>query len=105
MDQTLRLWDVANPSGLDTGQCLKTLKGHTNVVWSVAFRSVHEGHPQTLASSSADEAIKLWDIQSGVCLKTLRSDRPYERMNITEVMGLTEVQKGALQILGAVEGS
>jgi len=37
-----------------------------------------------------DETIKLWDVQTGECLKTLRPDRPYERMNITGVTGLTE---------------
>lgn len=58
---------------------------------------------KTLASGSGDENIKLWDVQSGACLKTLRSDRPYERMNITGVTGLTEAQKGALKALGAVE--
>jgi hypothetical protein len=29
-------------------------------------------------------------------LKTLRADRPYERMNITGVKGLTEAQKATL---------
>jgi hypothetical protein len=36
-------------------------------------------------------------------LYTLRSDRPYERMNITQVKGLTEVQKATLRSLGAIE--
>jgi hypothetical protein len=34
---------------------------------------------------------------------TLRADRPYERMNITDVTGLTEVQKASLRALGAIE--
>jgi hypothetical protein len=42
-------------------------------------------------------------LQTGECLKTLRSDRPYERMNITGVKGLTEAQKATLKALGAVE--
>jgi hypothetical protein len=37
------------------------------------------------------------------CLKTIRADRPYERMNITGVTGLTEAQKATLKALGAIE--
>ena len=30
-DQTVRLWEVSS------GECLKTLQGHTEIAWSVAF--------------------------------------------------------------------
>ncbi|MEO1744173.1 MAG: hypothetical protein AAFR99_20495 [Cyanobacteria bacterium J06629_9] len=56
-----------------------------------------------LASASEDETIKLWDVNTGKCLKTLRCDRPYEGMNITGARGLTDAQKATLQLLGAVE--
>jgi WD40 repeat protein len=56
-----------------------------------------------LATSSQDETIKLWDINTGDCLKTLRTQRPYEGMNITGVWGITEAQKVTLKALGAVE--
>lgn len=36
-------------------------------------------------------------------LKTLKSTRPYERMNITGSKGLTEAEKATLKALGAVE--
>src|SRR6266480_2489219 len=35
--------------------------------------------------------------------QTLRSDRPYEHMNITDVKGLTVDQKAMLKALGAIE--
>lgn len=94
-DQTVRLWDVT------TGQCLKILRGHVHWVRSVAFSS----NGQVLASSSEDETIKLWDIETGECIKTLRASRPYEGMDITRVVGLTDAQKATLKALGAVEDS
>ncbi len=58
---------------------------------------------KNIVSGSHDETIKIWDIKTGKCLKTLKSDRPYERMNITGVKGLTEAEKSTLKALGAVE--
>ncbi|MBW4476502.1 MAG: hypothetical protein KME54_06420 [Tolypothrix brevis GSE-NOS-MK-07-07A] len=36
-------------------------------------------------------------------LKTLKSDRPYENMNIIGVKGLTDAEIATLKALGAVE--
>ena len=49
------------------------------------------------------QANKVWDLESGVLLRTLRRDRPYERLTITGVKGLTEAQKATLRALGAIE--
>jgi WD40 repeat protein len=91
----VKLWDI------NTDQCLKTLRGHTDGVSSVAWS--RDG--QTLASGSSDETIKLWDVNTGKCLKTLRTERPYEGMNITRVTGLTQAQKATLKVLGAFENN
>ena len=84
---------------MKTGHCLRILHGHTNRVYSVIF-SPSAG---SLASASHDGMIKLWEVQTGECLKTLRNDRPYERMNITAVSGLTGAQKAMLKALGAID--
>ena len=76
-DHTVKLWDV------DSGHCLKTFSEHTNVVWSVAFSPDDtnkassqetllptEGNP-LLASASADHTVKLWNLNSCQCLRTL----------------------------------
>jgi WD40 repeat protein len=92
-DQTIRLWDV------HSGQELGLLRGHADWVRSVVFSP--DG--SRIISGSEDQTIRLWDTHSGKCLKTFRPDRPYERMNITGVTGLTEAQKATLKALGAIE--
>jgi WD40 repeat protein/DNA-binding Xre family transcriptional regulator/DNA-binding HxlR family transcriptional regulator len=82
-DKIVRLWDI------DTGKCLKTLQGHTNLVSSVSFgfqnidirkttqnitsdektRKLQKS--QILASGSDDATVKLWNVDTGECLKTL----------------------------------
>ena len=92
-DQTVRFWDMS------TCQCLKTLRGHSSRVRSVDFSP--EG--DIFASGSDDGTIVLWDVQTTTPLRTLIGERPYERMNITGVQGLTGAQKAALRALGAIE--
>ena len=92
-DTTIRVWKIAS------GQLLRTLQGHTGLVYSVALNRDGE----TLASGSYDGTIKLWNIDSGACLKTLQIVGPYDGMNITGVKGLTTHQKTTLRRLGAIE--
>jgi WD40 repeat protein len=87
------LWDISS------SHCITTLQDRSYWVRSVAFSP----DERILASGSYDGTINLWDWQSSTLLQTLRSDRPYERMNITHVKGLTETQKASLKSLGAIE--
>ncbi|MGC1195818.1 MAG: hypothetical protein WA882_02885, partial [Geitlerinemataceae cyanobacterium] len=70
----------------------------TNLIQSIAFNV--DG--KTLISGSNDETIKIWDIETGQCLKTL-SNKPYANMNITGVKGLSTEEINSLKALGAVE--
>jgi len=64
-DHAARLWDVRN------GRELRESRGHTSMVWGVAFSP----NGRTLASGSEhgkDGAIKLWETLSGNELLTLK---------------------------------
>ena len=74
------------------------------------MREAHQGKVQSLrcspdgaklASCGDDGTIRLWELHRGEHLHTLRRDRPYERLTITGIKGLTEAQKASLHALGA----
>ncbi len=92
-DKTVKVWNI------DTALCTKTFQGHSGGAWTVDFSP--NGH--ILASGSQDQTTKLWDAATGENIKTLKSDRPYEGMNITGVRGLSQAQKASLKDLGAQE--
>ena len=93
MDGTVRLWEA--PSG----QQLATLEGHTGGVWSVVLSA--DG--RLLASGSFDGTVRLWEASTGAHLHTLRSDRRYERVDVTGLTGVTAAQRVSLLALGAIE--
>ncbi len=94
-DGMLRWWDM--PSG----KCVQVRQAHQGMVQSLKVSP--DG--QTLASCGDDGAIILWDLHSGEYLHTLRRDRPYERLDISGVQGLTRAQIASLRALGAIEDS
>jgi WD40 repeat protein len=95
LDGVVRIWDVPH------NQLLATLRGHTGAVWSVAL--AQDG--RHVVSGGDDGTIRLWDTVSGDCLHTLRSDRRYQRLDITGLTGVTDAQRSALLDLGAIDHS
>ncbi|HMK34734.1 MAG TPA: protein kinase [Desulfomonilaceae bacterium] len=61
-DHTVRMWSTK------TGDCLKVLKGHTNLVSTVSF----SGTGREAASTSDDRSVRTWDLNSGRNLLTLK---------------------------------
>lgn len=74
---------------------------HQRMIMDLAFSP--DG--TTFVSASWDETVKLWNAKTGELIKTFRSDRPYEGMNITGVTGLSDSQKQSLQVLGAFDAA
>ena len=91
-DGTVRWW---NP---EQGVPLARVQAHE--AWARAVRVSPDG--KTVASCGEDGVIQLWDMQSHQHLATLRADRPYERLDINNMSGLTNAQQAALRALGAV---
>lgn len=89
----LRWWDVQR------GACVRINEAHEGTVQSL--RRSPDG--TQLASCGDDGAIMLWDLRSGEYLQTLRRDRPYERLDITDLTGITAAQRATLLALGAIE--
>jgi WD40 repeat protein len=58
----INLWRVAD------GQCLLTMRGHTNWVRRIAFSP--DGH--SIASTSTDGTIRIWNVEDGRCLQIIR---------------------------------
>jgi WD40 repeat protein len=69
------LWDVLN------GTVLKTFKGHSDSVNSVSFSKDHS----YFLSGSRDKSIRVWNINSGSCLQTIR-----EHTSVTSVSFLAD---------------
>jgi WD40 repeat protein/transcriptional regulator with XRE-family HTH domain len=90
---SIRWWDVQE------GKCLMLRQGHQSAIHSL--RASPDG--LRLASCGDDNMIQVWDIQSGEPLKTLRRDRPYDRLDISGLRGMSEAQKATLRTLGAIE--
>jgi WD40 repeat protein len=93
MDGTVRLWDVERRTQR------WSVQAHTGAIWGMALSA-----DATLVASGAREGmVGLWDTATGQSLPMLRPDRPYERMNITGLQGVTQAQRAAFVALGAVE--
>ncbi|MBI1296106.1 hypothetical protein GC175_14225 [bacterium] len=88
---SVHLLDVAG------GTIQQTLNGHTAPVMSIAF-SPSSAH---LLTGSFDGTLRLWDVQTGATLASVKPPGPYAGVQISGATGLTSSQQAALRTLGA----
>ena len=101
-EHCIKLWDR------HSGECLKILSGHTGLINSLSFaagdprRGYAESNRQ-IVSSSADETMRIWNIENGECVQTLASEKLYQSMNIKGVTSLNKTILDTLKTLGAID--
>lgn len=92
-DGILRWWDSQNNRQLHAQQ------GHR--AWIYASCVSNDGI--FLASCGSDGLIQLWNMSRGTHHAALHSERPYEALDVTNTLGLSDAQKADLKLLGAFE--
>ena len=94
-DGMLRRWT------LNTGLCEASVRAHQGSISTLAVST--DG--SVVATAGDDDAIRLWSLPGLTPYpfpNLLRPPRPYEAMNITGAVGLTQAQREALLALGAI---
>ncbi|MDI1277976.1 TIR domain-containing protein [Methylobacter sp.] len=66
-DKTIRIWDCT------TGRIKHILKGHSGTAYPVI--ALADGKRLLSGAANNDKSIKLWDIQTGACLKTIETEQ------------------------------
>ncbi|KAL9109297.1 MAG: hypothetical protein Q9227_006052 [Pyrenula ochraceoflavens] len=89
-DKIICAWYTAN------GERLGTYQGHQGAIWTVDISP----DCRILATGSADNTVKLWNIQTGECLKTWEFNTAVKRVDFsedgTQILAVTEKRMGFL---------
>ncbi len=85
MDMSVRVWDT------NSGRELAKLIGHTGQVWSMVAL---QDNARTLSSGTSDKTLRLWDIVSRSCIKTIQ-----DKMNKADTVFSVAVSPSGNQAL------
>lgn len=87
LDNTIKIWSM--PSG----ECLRTLFGHVEGVWALAYDKLR------IVSGSHDNSVKLWDMESGRCIQTLEGHRgPVTAVALSDMKVISASDDGDIRI-------
>jgi translation initiation factor 3 subunit I len=96
-DQTICVWFAHN------GERLGTYKGHQGAIWTVDV----DPTSTVIATGSADNTIRLWEVKSGKLLKTWDFPTAIKRVEFnedgTKLLGVTEKRMGHLGTIVVLE--
>jgi len=96
MDNTLKLWN------LQTGDCLRTFKGHGRGVTAIALSA--DG--SRVVSGGGDCDIRYWNVQSGKCLRILEGHPSgMDRDGLNSLIRKTNAEIGYSDFLGDLQYS
>lgn len=90
-DLTIRIWN------LDRAECVAVLRGHDQAIWSICYSPDLE----ILYSCGEDEAIHCWNLKTFTRIHAIRIPKPYRKMDITGIEGLSGATQTTLIALGA----
>merc|ERR1719424_314482 len=88
-DRTCKVWDT------NTGEELRTLEGHKNVVYAIAFNNPFG---DKIITGSFDKTCKLWNSETGELLHTLKG-------HTTEIVCLSFNPRGQLVATGSMDST
>ncbi|KAH8175730.1 WD domain, g-beta repeat domain-containing protein [Sarocladium implicatum] len=96
-DQQICVWYSHN------GERLGTYHGHVGAIWTVDV----DPTSTMIASGSADNTIRLWEIKTGRCLKTWEFPTAVKRVEFnedgTKLLGVTEKRMGYLSNIVVID--
>ncbi|KAK0389687.1 hypothetical protein NLU13_3260 [Sarocladium strictum] len=96
-DQQICVWFSHN------GERLGTYHGHVGAIWTVDV----DPTSTMIASGSADNTIRLWEVKTGRCLKTWEFPTAVKRVEFnedgTKLLGVTEKRMGYLSNIVVVD--
>ena len=76
-DRCIGIWDIK------TGDCFKTIEGHTDYINSVQI--TRDG--KKIVSGSHDKTLRVWDINTGTCIACYQAG--------SEVCAISEIDENA----------
>ncbi|XP_076443004.1 F-box and WD repeat domain containing protein 10B-like [Babylonia areolata] len=85
-DTSIRCWSI------ETGQCLKIFRGHTDTVLTVLVLD------NVLASGAKDKSCKVWDIETGKCKRTFRHRHPVSAVALSAEICITGCEGGRVKV-------
>lgn len=87
LDNTIKIWDSKS------GKCLRTLFGHVQGIWGLAFDKLR------IVSGSHDKTLRVWDTESGRCLYALEGHNgPVTSVALSDTRIVSAADDGEVKI-------
>lgn len=87
LDNTIKIWDSKS------GKCLRTLFGHVQGIWGLAFDKLR------IVSGSHDKTLRVWDTESGKCLYALEGHNgPVTSVALSDTKIVSAADDGEVKI-------